>query len=325
MYYRPEENNGDLRVIHKFESSTVSSLRMKLADDNMSVSAQQSSITLRASTPLSSCEMSQEGPAYTINYALTPENNQSATPFTLNLNFDPLTCPFKVADGKIHMGANKNDGFVEMKFIPAGMFEGSVQIDNEKFDFNGQGLCFRQFLGVKPHNAAKRWNCAYFSEIAPAGQPRRILYMIQMQCSAQYNHETVHFGYYFDGQKVKAVTSAGNRIDYARTKKDPVSGYMVPDHFEYHWAGTDCDGKSFEASCSGVPSARVSRIDLMEAVPSMLRRVAESITSARPIIYQYFDRNIEAIIDGQPVRGHLFQEYSFLLEDPSQHSSPKLS
>lgn len=298
---------------------------MKLSDANMSVAAQSSSIAVRASTPLSSCEMADASAfGYSINYAMGSEDASTPSPFTVKLEFDPMSEPFKIGDGKVFLGANKADGFVEMKFIPAGRFDGVVQVDKELFPFHGQGICFRQFLGVKPHNVTKRWNCAYFVEKPEPGKPRRTLHMVQMQCSAQYNHEEVHYGFYFDGKQVVAVTSAGNSIYYAKTKTDPENGYSVPDHFEYTWQGTDREGKPFEASVSGVPNSRVSRIDLMSSVPSMLRRVAESFTSARPFIYQYFDRDVEACINGETVRGDLFQEYSFLLEDPCQFTSPKI-
>ncbi len=286
---------------------------MKLYDGNMSVAAQSSSIALNTRS---------KDFGYTINYSMGPEDSAAPSPFTIKLDYTPLAEPFKFGDGKVHLGANKADGFVEMKFIPAGRFDGLVQIDKELFPFSGQGVCFRQFLGVKPHGATKRWNCAYFLEKSREGQPRRTLYMVQMQCSAQYNHEEVHYGFYFDGKQVSAVTCAGNSISYGKTKTDAENGYSVPDHFEYTWQGVDCEGKAFEASLSGVPSSRVCRIDLMSSVPSMLRRVAESFTSARPFIYQYFDRDVEATINGEIVCGDLFQEFSFLLEDPCQYTSP---
>jgi hypothetical protein len=318
MFYHPD----DLKITQKFESQTVSSLRMKLTDANMSVSAQSSSITVRASTPLNSCETA-EAPAfgYSINYAMGADDSSAPSPFTIKLDYDPLNEPFKIGDGKVFLGANKGDGFLEMKFIPSGRFDGVVQVDKELFPFRGHGICFRQFLGVKPHSATKRWNCAYFVERANPGQPRRSLYMLQMQCSALYNHEEVHYGFFFDGKEVAAVSSAGNSILFAKTRTDPENGYSVPDHFEYTWQGTARNGEPFEASVSGIPSSRVSRIDMMDSVPSMLRRVVESLTTARPFVYQYFDRDVEARINGQAVRGDLFQEYSFLLEDPSHYTS----
>ena len=126
------------------------------------------------------------------------------------------------------------------------------------------------------------------------------------------------------------VTSASNCITYAKTRVDPDTGYLVPEHFDYAWAGTDFAGAPFRASCSGTPTARMARIDLLENVPSVLRKVIEGLTTVRPYIYQHFDRNVQATVchAGRELvlTGNLFQEFSFLLDDPAfSVRSPALS
>jgi len=145
--------------------------------------------------------------------------------------------------------------------------------------------------------------------------------MIQMQCSSSYNGEIINYGFYFDGEKLQAVTSQEDEIIYAKTSVDPDTGYCVPDHFDYRWKGIDMNGKCFEALVSGTPQSRMARIDLLENVPIFFRKIVENICPARPYIYQNLNQDVEAVINGEKVVGTLFQEFSFLLEDPSQWSS----
>lgn len=256
--------------------------------------------------------------SFKINYSITPASATQTSPFTLDLDFEPQSAPFQINDGKIHFGATKADGFIEMKFIPSGRCSGKIQIDGEIIDFKGVGICLRQFQGVRPHLTTKRWNCAYFRENSTGeGQPIRSLFTIQMQSSSAYNGETIHYGFYFDGHKLQAVTSKEDSIVYSKTLRDPDTGYCIPEHFDYRWKGVDMDEKPFEATVSGTPTARMARIDLLENLPIVLRKIVESISSARPYIYQNFNQDVEAVINGEKVVGSLFQEFSFLLEDPS--------
>lgn len=318
--YEDENGTGGVKVIHKFETQTLSSLRMKLSDNNTSVAAQSSSITMKASSPVSSCAISSTegtGPNFSINYSITPPTPTQPSPFTLDLTFEPQSAPFKFNDGKIHFGATRSDGFIEMKFIPDGKCSGIIQIDGELFDFKGHGMCLRQFQGVRPHVTTKRWNCAYFVEkcVGESTKSPRSLYMIQLQCSAAYNDEIVHYGYYFDGKRLNAVTSPANEIIYAKTEIDSETGYPIPEHFDYRWIGADFEGNPFNASISGTPSSRMARIDLLENLPVLIRRIVEGFSAARPYVYQHFDQEMEANVNGEIIKGYLFQEFSFLLEN----------
>ena len=76
------------------------------------------------------------------------------------------------------------------------------------------------------------------------------------------------------------------------------------------------DGKNFEATVTGTPTARMARIDILENLPMVARKIVESFSQARPYIYQNFNREVEAVINGEKVSGNLFQEFSFLLEEP---------
>ena len=292
---------------------------MKLTDDNTSCTLQTSSITMQ--TNGNSCKMTETQCSpndfnFKINYSITPASATQAAPFTLDLKFEPFSTPFQVNEGKIHFGETKADGFIEMKFIPAGRCEGKIQIDGESVDFRGTGICLRQFQGVRPHLTTKRWNCAYFLESAKtAGAPQRSLFTIQMLSSRAYNEEVVNYGFYFDGKKLQAVTSKEDAIIYAKCVFDPENGYSVPEHFDYRWKGIDMDGKDFEAAVSGTPTERMARIDLLENLPVVLRKIVESISPARPYIYQNYNQEVEAIINGEKVVGNLFQEFSFLSEE----------
>ena len=311
-------STGGVKAIHKFETQTLSAMRMKLADDNTSCSLQTSSITMKTNSGNSCNITSSHDFSFKINYSITPATVSQSSPFTLDLTFTPESSPFQVNGGEIQFGATKTDGFIEMKFIPAGRCEGKISIDGENFDFRGFGMCLRQFQGVKPHLTTKRWNCAYFRETASDSERVRSLFMIQMQCSSSYNGEIVNYGFYFDGEKLHAVTSQEDEVIYAKTTVDPDTGYSVPDHFDYRWKGIDMNGASFEALVSGTPQSRMARIDLLENVPIFFRRIVENICPARPYIYQNLNQDVEAVINGEKVVGTLFQEFSFLLEDPSQ-------
>lgn len=313
------KNQEGSKEIHKFETQTLSSMRMKLTDENTSCALQTSSITMRTngnSCRITETQSSANDFSFKINYSITSATAAQASPFTLDLDFEPLSAPFQVNEGKIHFGATRADGFIEMKFVPAGRCQGKIQIDGESFNFRGTGVCLRQFQGVRPHLTTKRWNCAYFLENAKeAGAPQRSLFTIQMLSSPAYNEEVVNYGFYFDGKKLQAVTSKEDAIIYAKTVVDPENGYCVPEHFDYRWKGVDMDGKDFEATVSGTPTARMARIDLLENLPVVLRKIVESLSSARPYIYQNYNQEVEAVINGEKVVGNLFQEFSFLLEE----------
>lgn len=338
-YYKPGTDDKETKIIQKFETQTLSSMRMKLTDDNTSCTLQTSSILMRAQGPDSSCEinslddgdssnsssLSSSNPRnkevnFKINYSITPATPNKPSPFTLDIDFKSLSPPFQFNDGKVHFGSTRSgsDGFIQMKFIPSGRCIGKIQIDGKEIDFKGVGICLRQFQGIKPHVATKRWNCAYFCENCDnKDQPIRTLFTIQMQSSLAYNGEIIYYGFYFDGTKLNAVTSAGNEIIYSKTKTDRDTGYCVPEHFDYRWKGVGLDGTPFEATVSGTPTSRMARIDLLENLPIVLRKIVESFTSARPYIYQNYNQDVEAVINGEKVQGTLFQEFSFLLEDPS--------
>ena len=325
-YYKPgnkisEESSS--RTVHKFETQTLSSLRMKLTDDNTSCALQTSSISMTTGDGNSCQSLPDDFISFRMNYSITPPTPTQQSPFTLDLEFKSQTAPLQVNDGKIQFGATRDDGFIEMKFIPSGRCTGKIRIDGETRDFNGIGVCLRQFLGVRPHLTTKRWNCAYFRENSSnssgkdGGNPIRTLFTIQMQSSPAYKGEAINYGFYFDGHKLESVTSKENLITYSKTVLDPETGYCVPESFEYKWKGVDVEGNTFDACVSGTRISRMARIDLLEKLPIVLRKIVESFSSARPYIYQNFDQEVEAVINGEKVIGSLFQEFSFLLEDPS--------
>lgn len=323
-YYKPGTNNsgsstGGAKAIHKFETQTLSAMRMKLTDEKASCALESSSITMK--TNGNSCNMTSDPDFnFNINYAITPSTASQPSPFTLDLTFEPKSAPFQINGGQVQFGATKTDGFIEMKFIPAGRCEGKISIDGEEFDFHGFGMSVRQFQGVKPHLTTKRWNCIYFRENSSDSNRVRTLFMVQMQCSSSYNGEIVNNGFYFDGEKLQAVTSQENELVYAKTSVDPDTGYSVPEHFDYRWKGIDMDGKSFDALVCGTHQSRMARIDLLENVPIFFRKIVEAFCPARPYIYQNLNQDVEAVINGEKLVGTLFQEFSFLLEDPSQWS-----
>ncbi len=312
--------------VHKFETQTISSSRMKLTDNNLSVTAND---TAFISKPNSGADANANHMVYSVDYTMSPDSANSGTPppFSMKFDFSSQCRPVQVNDGKIHFGANRGDGFIQMKFIPAGRCEGTIKVheSNQEIPFAGQGICLRQFQGVKPHATVKRWNCAYFLEKAGADTlaPRRSLFMIQLECVEGYEGAVIDYGFYFDGSQLHTVTVGGNDISYTKTIVDPDSGYPVPEHFEYRWKGTDFSGSEFVATISSTPvstapegaksSSRMARIDLFDNLPSFIRTVLQSVTTARPYIYQHFDRDVEASINGEIVVGDFFQEFSFLV------------
>lgn len=324
-YKKTTTDDGELHTIHKFETQTLSAMRMKLSDNNNSVAALSSSITMR-STGGELRDGRGEKVVFKIAYAITTPTPTQPSPLMVDLEFEPVTAPFQVNDGNIYFGATKADGFINMKYIAAGRCRGTVRVDGVNHAFSGQGMCLQQFQGIKPHASAKRWNCAYFVEQQPpAGRLARTLFMIELQCTDSYNGEVITYGFYYDGERLNTVTSASNEVKYAKTVVDRDTGYNVPEQFYYCWRGADFAGNAFSASCTDVPTARMARIDLFENVPLIIRKVLENFTNARPYIYQHFDQEVEMHIesggDKETIVGRLFQEFSFLLEDPSGRAS----
>ena len=279
---------------------------MKLKDNNTSSTLPTASIELKSGSKDSDF-------GFELNYSSESSDKQGG--LVIKLEFQAQSAPFQIKDGKIYYGSQKKEGFVNTKYIPSGRCTGTISIDGKTFDFKGTGMSIRQFHGIRPHLATNRLSLCYFMEkTSSAEKPGRSLFLFRIEASDAYNGQVIHYGYYFDGERVKSVTSTDNQIIHAKSEADPATGFKIPESFEYHWKGVDIDGLDFSASIAGKSMTRMVRIDVLNNVPGLLRKIFEKLSKARPCVYVYYDREIEASINGERLVGNLFQNFSVVLQ-----------
>lgn len=270
---------------------------------------------------------------------------------SVDLTLDCDCSALSFGDGNIRFGVDADDGLIHMKFIPGLRVRGTITVDGVPRPYIGHAFGVHQVQGVRPTQVATRWNCFLF--IADSdnqddgnqtrlersggkkkvggkedreGRPTRLspqtsLFMLQLCTPSSYGSEVVNYGIYCERGQVEVMCMQGRATTFAPSR-DSQSGYYVPAEFRLTWQGEDAGGRSFEAYCQTKPTTLVDRINLLELLPFMMRKIVETFVT-RPYVYQWLDRAQVTIKRGlergkgreQVLHGWLLNELSILNED----------
>src|SRR5690242_17556579 len=112
----------------------------KLSEDRCSASADNMSIELNPE-----CN----------KYKVKLHHNQE---LKVSFEFERVDRGYKIGGGRTYFGEDKSTGFVEHKFWPKGVVNGSLVVDGKEFDVSGTGLFVHAIQSMRPHLIASRWN-----------------------------------------------------------------------------------------------------------------------------------------------------------------------
>ncbi len=319
-YFNPKvaaEDETGLR--YGFVTNGGSASRMELSENNLNLTIAPSSINI-----LNDETLGKHG-VHRMNLAISNHQSSPAENAELELKLDFIPCSeaVRLNEGTIHFGSKKDDGYMDIKFIPAARFHGKLKVEGREIDVSGQGYCFHIYQGIKPHAATKKWSIAYFLEnpsieadSTSRSCPRRSLIMIKIYCTETYHNETIQMGFYFNGEHLQAITASDeNKLLYSTTEVDPKSGYHVPTNYDYQWKGIDYAGNPFSASIVGNSVHEFAHDDMFQNIPFMIRGLLQVIMHTRPNAYQNFENDIEATINGEVVKGNLMHQHNFLVTE----------
>ena len=213
-------------------------------------------------------------------------------------------------EGNIKFGVDQDEGFIHMKFLPCLKVAGSISINDVSRTWMGVGFGVHQIQGVRPNQVADRWTLGLFISDKDHKGKQVILFMLQVLTSSTYGSETVNYGIFYENNKVQALGLKG-KIKVEEPLVDPPSDYEVPQRLTFYWNCTKADDSGFTAECSIQPKTLVDRINLLELLPFIMRKVVETFVT-KPYIYQWLDRATAQVDGERKLDGWLLTELSLL-------------
>lgn len=234
----------------------------------------------------------------------------------LDVVFEPLCEGVSFGDGILSFGLDASDGDIDMRFLPCGQVSGTVMIDNVPRPFSGLGMGVHQFQGIRPNLVASRWNFAFFVSDPDDRGERLTFFIIQISTSPSYGSETVNYAALFGDGRLLAMCRDG-KITTFEPVLDHASGYYIPQEFLFEWGGTTIDGDRFSAHCRIKPKILCERMNLLEQLPFVMRKVVETFVT-RPYVYQWVDRatlHMSMNHQEESISGWLYNELAILGDD----------
>lgn len=307
---------------HFAETNTHPASKIKLSDSKTSFKAVNAEIRvvgpqLDSSHELAQSELSKEHvvPGFKclfeggiLKVQLTLETGEEAVCF---------------GDGKLNFGSDATDGYIKMIFTPGVKAVGTLTIDGIDREFRGHGLGLHQIQGIRPNLVATRWNVFLFvSDPPPTSSSREstfrtTLFLIQICTPSSYGGETVNYGIVHHENQLLAL-SWDNQLQTFSPSRDPKSGYYLPQEIDLQWRGYTGEGRRFTAECHAQPQTLIDRINLLELLPFVARKILETFFN-KPFIYQWIDRTKMTLkVEGeepQIMEGWILNETTILSED----------
>lgn len=236
--------------------------------------------------------------------------------FSLDIDYIPKCLGTTFGDGKLSFGVQGEDGDIEMRFIPAGRAEGTVTIEGISQTFKGLGMVIHQFQGIRPNLVASKWILTCFvSDRDDIGEQLSML-LIQLSTSPSYGAEKIICGSLHGDGRLLALCRDGRIVPFAPTL-DPDSGYYIPQELHLEWRGVTIDGDHFEAHCQYRPRVLCERMNMLDQLPFVMRKIVESFIS-KPFLYQWLDRatvTLNMKNKAASINGWIYTETAFLGED----------
>lgn len=228
----------------------------------------------------------------------------------LNITLTGDGNPFKLGDGKIYYGKDKED-YAYLAFgMPRAKVTGTIKIDEVTYTLDGNGFVTKNFSNMYPHKIANSFNhCKLIT-------PELSLAMCIVETPKAYGKEKYSWGFYIDSGEVRCVTTQNTATWLEDGILDPETKYVVPKKVKFQWQGKTSDDKDFSAEIITEIKKEnlLCRFDVLQHVPSIFRMIVEKLI-ARPFFYQYYEPLKATItIDGvtKEVEGRCLHEYHFI-------------
>ncbi|CAJ0650206.1 11530_t:CDS:2 [Entrophospora sp. SA101] len=150
-----------------------------------------------------------------------------------------------------------SSGFVEHKFWPKGIVNGTFVVDGRKFDVSGTGLFVHAIQGMRPHLIASKWNFINFqSDISS-------LSMCEFEATPYYGGVKVNQGSLMLNDKLIGV-SIDNKAEFVETELDLDTGYNIPKKINYVWEGRTLEGgEDYTVTIEIMPTILMDKIDVL--------------------------------------------------------------
>ncbi|CAJ0748371.1 165_t:CDS:2 [Entrophospora sp. SA101] len=178
--------------INTFKSVNMSNF--KLSEDRCSASADNMSI-----------ELNPEHNKYKVSL-------QHEQELIVSFEFERVDRGYKIGEGKTYFGVDRSSGFVEHKFWPKGIVNGTFVVDGRKFDVSGTGLFVHAIQGMRPHLIASKWNFINFqSDISS-------LSMCEFEATPYYGGVKVNQGDPPNSKSVEVCRKNNVAIDHRARK-----------------------------------------------------------------------------------------------------------
>jgi len=228
----------------------------------------------------------------------------------LNLTFTADSEGFKLGDGYIYYGKDKEDYAFLTVTMPRATVTGVVTIDGKQTEMKGYGFVTKNLSNMIPHKLANTFHhCKLIT-------PELSLTSCKIETPKSFERVTYNWGYLVQNGALTCVTTKTDAKWLEEGVLDPESKYTVPSKVLFTWTGKTKDGKDFSAEIITEIKKEnlLCKFDVLGHVPAVFKVVLEKLL-ARPYFYQYYEELEGKItIDGETktVKGRCLHEYHFI-------------
>lgn len=225
----------------------------------------------------------------------------------VDLQIVPDSMGFKAQDGKIYMGAEREDWFYEAFPMPRGRISGWVSVDGKRKEIKGNGFVSRTVQNLKPHLLGTTWH------IVKIQNAEATLNMTSFLTPEEFGRQRSIVGSFSRDGKTVAVILDGS-VEAVDPVLDPETDYAYPRELVYRWKGSTVDGRPFSAEARFAPDRIIDKFDVLAHLPWILRVIIKAFI-ARPYYYLSYQPVTAEVHVGEEtymLAGHAFNEVIFV-------------
>jgi len=217
---------------------------------------------------------------------------------------------FKLGNGHIYYGKDKEDYAFLAFSMPRALVSGKVCIEGKEQQLKGQGFVTKNLSNMAPHKLAHTFqHCKLITD-------ELTLALCIIETPKAFGNTKYNWGFFVDkGQLVSATTKTSSTW-IGEAVVDPETKYAIPSAVLFKWEGKTKDDKNFSAEIKVEVKKEnlLCRFDVLGHIPAVFRFVVEKLI-ARPFFYQYYE-TLEAIVtigdETKTVKGRCLHEYHFI-------------
>jgi len=159
----------------------------------------------------------------------------------LNLTFTADSEGFKLGNGHIYYGKDKEDYAFLALTMPRALVSGFVTIEGKRVDLQGFGFVTKNLSNMTPHKLANTFHhCKLIT-------PELTLTSCKVETPKAFGSATYNWGYLVENSTLVAVTTKTDAKWLADGVMDPETKYVIPTKVAFTWEGKTKDGKDFSA------------------------------------------------------------------------------